>query len=172
LKSSSLFLNSFVWRNLIDDQLPQPSKSSSLLRRLAALIYDSFLLIAITFGYGILLLLIKIIFNGLSNLENIQPGPLLQWLSFGGWLGCLFSYYYVCWRKQGQTLGMKAWRLKLQQQNGDLASPKQCLIRGVSAPLSMACVGLGYLWILLPTAKGCLHDALSETEVIIIKEQK
>ena len=21
------------------------------------------------------------------------------------------GYYYICWRKQGQTLGMKAWRL-------------------------------------------------------------
>jgi len=143
---------------------------ANLLRRLAALIYDSFLLFAITLGYGTLLLLLKIIFNGVDQLENIQPGIFLQWLSFCGWLASLLSYYYICWRKQGQTLGMKAWRIRLQQYDGALASPQQCLIRGLIAPLSMLCLGLGYLWILLPNTKGCLHDTVTQTEVIVIKE--
>ena len=85
------------------------------MRRLAALIYDGFLIFAITLGYGGLLLLLKITFNGINDLENIQPKPLAQWLSLLGWLVSIVGYYFICWRKQGQTLGMKAWRLRLQQ---------------------------------------------------------
>lgn len=170
-KKLKLPLNSpLAWRNSINDQTTQALQPANLLRRLAALIYDSFLLFAITLGYGTLLLLLKIIFNGVDQLENIQPGIFLQWLSFFGWLASLLSYYYICWRKQGQTLGMKAWRIRLQQYDGTLASPQQCLIRGITAPLSMVCFGLGYLWILLPNARACLHDALTHTEVVVIKE--
>lgn len=146
------------------------AQSANLLRRLVALIYDGFLIFAITFAYGALLLLIKIIFNDVDKIENIQPGPVLQWLSFAGWLCCTISYYYICWRKQGQTLGMKAWRLKLQQHNGALATPVQCLTRSLTAPLSMACLGIGYLWVLLPRSKGCLHDIISHTNVVVVEK--
>lgn len=117
-----------------------------------------------------MLLIIKVIFNGVDEIENIQPGPVLQWISLFGWLGCLIGYYYFCWRKQGQTLGMKAWRLRLQQHSGILATPQQCLVRSLLAPLSMACLGIGYLWLLLPAANGCLHDKLSHTDVVLVKE--
>ena len=45
-------------------------------------------------------------------------------------------------------------------------------MRGILAPLSMLCFGLGYLWILLPNARGCLHDVITETEVLVIKNKK
>ena len=160
-----------AWSNLIEHQIqPKTFQTANLLRRMAALVYDSFLVFAITLAYGALLLLIKILFNGINELENIQPGPILQWLSFFGWLCCILSYYYICWRKQGQTLGMKAWRLKLQQHSGALATPEQCLMRSLLAPLSMACLGIGYLWILLPSSDGCLHDIISHTDVVVIEK--
>ena len=150
------------------DQLP----TAKLMRRLAAMIYDIFLLFALTLAYATLLLVIKIIFNGADHLEDVQPGPVLQWLSFVGWIATLGSYYYICWRKQGQTLGMKAWRLRLQQPDGALASPKQCIKRCLSATLSMAAAGIGYLWVLLPSTKGCLHDQYSGTEVVVLAKEK
>ena len=142
--------------------------TANLMRRLAALIYDAFLLFAITLGYGGLLLLIKILFNGLDDLENIQPGVFVQWLSFLGWLGAMSGYYFICWRKQGQTMGMKAWRLKLQQPDGTLASPQQAILRCVLATLSLAAAGIGYLWCLLPPTKACLHDIYTGTEVVLL----
>ena len=69
-------------------------------------------------------------------------------------------------------MGMKAWRLRLQQHDGTLASPKQCIVRGISAPLSMLCLGLGYLWILLPNSKGCFHDLITDTEVVVVKNKR
>ena len=95
--------------------------TANLLRRLMALLYDIFLLFAITLGYGGFLLLVKIVFNGTQGLESVQPGLVMQILSFLGWLASLAGYYFICWRKQGQTLGMKAWRIKLQQPDGSMA---------------------------------------------------
>jgi uncharacterized RDD family membrane protein YckC len=158
------------------DKLAHPQENSmhsaNLLRRLAAFIYDAFLLFAITLSYGLLLLLLKVIFNGTQGLENIQPGPLLQWLSLGGWLAALIGYYFVCWRKQGQTLGMKSWRLRLQQTDGSLATAEQCVKRSVLATLSLCLFGIGYLWCLIPSAKGCLHDIYTGTEVVVLPPSK
>lgn len=146
--------------------------TANLLRRLAALIYDAFLLFAISLAYAFLLLIIKIIFNGTQNPEEIQPGPILQWLSFIGWLLALGSYYFICWRKQGQTLGMKSWRLKLQQADGSLATPEQCIKRSILATVSLGALGIGYLWCLLPPTKACLHDIYSGTEVVLLPPTK
>ena len=146
--------------------------TANLLRRLMALLYDIFLLFAITLGYGGFLLLVKIVFNGTQGLESVQPGLVMQILSFLGWLASLAGYYFICWRKQGQTLGMKAWRIKLQQPDGSMATSQQCLLRAVLACLSMAAAGIGYLWCLLPTSRGCLHDRYSGTEVISQPKEK
>ncbi len=146
--------------------------TANLLRRVAALIYDAFLLFAITLAYGLLLLLVKVIFNGTQGLEDVQPGPILQWLSFFGWLLALASYYFICWRKQGQTLGMKSWRLKLQQADGSLATPEQCIRRSILATLSLGAGGIGYLWCLVSPVKACLHDTYSGTEVVLLPPTK
>lgn len=156
---------------MTDKPISTPAPAN-LLRRLAALIYDAFLLFAITLAYGLLLLLIKVIFNGTQGLEEVQPGPILQWLSFVGWIVALGSYYFICWRKQGQTLGMKSWRLRLQQPDGSLATPEQCIKRSILATLSLAIAGIGYLWCLIPSTKACLHDIYSGTEVVVLPPTK
>jgi|TARA_B110000285_G_scaffold43387_1_gene48259 uncharacterized RDD family membrane protein YckC len=97
-----------------------------------------------------------------------NPPLFLQWLSFIGLYFALSGYYVICWRKQGQTIGMKAWRIRLQQPNGALATPAQCWKRCLVAPLSFLCLGVGYLWCLLPPARQCLHDRYTGTEVIVL----
>ena len=150
----------------------EPYPIANLWRRLAALIYDAFLLFAIVLAYGFLLTLLKVLFNGSQQVEYVQPGALLQWLSFAGLIASLIGYYYICWRKQGQTLGMKSWRLKLQQADGSLATPEQCIKRSLLASLSFAAGGIGYLWCLMPPAKACLHDIYSATEVVVLPKTK
>jgi uncharacterized RDD family membrane protein YckC len=109
---------------------------------------------------------------GAEGIENIQPNAIAQWLSFLGWLICLMGYYFICWRKQGQTLGMKAWRLKLQNIDGTLASPEQCIKRSIFACFSLGLLGFGYLICLIPSRKTCLHDDLSDTQVVLLEKQK
>lgn len=154
-----------------------PSESESyatanLWRRLAALIYDAFLLFAITLAYFSLLTLLKAILISTQPIEDFQPGLLLQCIMMLGWLAALIGYYYISWRKQGQTLGMKSWRLKLQQADGSLATPEQCIKRSLLASLSLAIGGMGYLWCLVPPAKACLHDIYSATKVVVLPKTK
>ena len=141
---------------------------ATLLRRLAGLVYDAFLLFAISLGYGAVLLILRIIIIGIDGAPAVNPPLLLQWLGFIGLYIALSGYYVICWRKQGQTLGMKAWRLRLQQPNGTLATSTQCWKRCLAAPLSLSCLGIGYLWCLLPPANPCLHDRYTGTEVIVL----
>ena len=150
----------------------EPYPTANLWRRLAALVYDAFLLFAIILAYGFLLTVLKVLFSGSQQVEDVQPGALLQWLSFAGLVATLIGYYYICWRKQGQTLGMKSWRLKLQQADGSLATPEQCIKRSLLASLSFAAGGIGYLWCLVPPAKVCLHDIYSATEVVVLPKSK
>ncbi len=156
---------------MTDKPISTPAPAN-LLRRLAALIYDAFLLFAISLTYHLLIVAIKAIFNDTQALEDVQPGPVLQWLISAGWMATLGSYYFICWRKQGQTLGMKSWRLKLQQPDGSLATPEQCIKRSILATLSLAIVGIGYLWCLLPPTKACLHDIYSGTQVVLLPPTK
>ena len=146
-----------------------PTPAASLFRRLAALIYDLFLLFAIAMGYGALLLALKMVITGSEDSQFALP---VQLLASAGLLWALASYYHICWRKQGQTLGMKAWRIRAQQADGSLLSWKQCWIRSLLAPLSLAAGGLGYLYCLIPPRHACVHDIFSHSEVVLIPKER
>ncbi|HAZ80732.1 MAG TPA: hypothetical protein DCX08_12435 [Porticoccaceae bacterium] len=145
--------------------------SAGLFRRMAALVYDLFLLAAIVMAYALVVITpLRMAFYGMPQ-ENGD------WLGFPIWLQIvimfglsfvLISYYWLCWRKQGQSMGMKAWRLKLIQNSGELATNQQCWLRAALAPLSLALFGIGYLWCLLPPNKECIHDRITGTKVVVV----
>ncbi len=148
---------------------------SGLTRRLAALVYDLFLLAAIVMAYALIVITpLRLVFYGMPTTDgNFVAFPaILQVVLMLGLILVLAGYYLLCWRKQGQSMGMKAWRLRLQQSNGDLASLRQCWIRAVLAPLSLGLFGIGYLWCLMSASKDCLHDRFSHTEVVVIPKTK
>lgn len=145
------------------DTAPRPA--ASLPRRLASIVYDAFLVIAISMLYGASVLVVQILMFG-SGEKNFQPtvqGPLFQL----GWYMSIAAFYYYFWRKSGQTVGMRAWRLKLINENGDRPSPAQCAIRILLAPFSLLLFGLGYLWCLVDKNGDAAHDKLSSTRVVI-----
>jgi uncharacterized RDD family membrane protein YckC len=136
-----------------DDQIP------GLIRRLAAIFYDGLLLIALLFvataiitlplGYpsGTMLLVFQ-----LFIFEII---PLIFFTGF--------------WARGGQTLGMRAWRLKLVRMDGDEIGWSDALKRHLTALLSILVFGLGFIWILVDPQKLAWHDRLSKTRLILIQ---
>lgn len=44
-------------------------------------------------------------------------------------MAVIAAYYGLCWTGRGETLGMKAWRLRLLSEHGALPSWRQVLIR-------------------------------------------
>ena len=94
------------------------------LRRIAALVYDIFLLAAISIAYATTFFVIQIFTDGNAATQILTQGqettrleyegPLRYFFLFGWWL-CLALFYNWCWRRSGQTLGMKTWHICLEQ---------------------------------------------------------
>ena len=142
---------------------PQPgpselsnSPSAGLLRQLAAMIYDSLLIFAVL----LFAILVPVMFNGGEAIEwNV-------WLLRFYLLLTVFFYYAWFWQKSGQTLGMRAWRIRVVNEYGANPNFGVSFLRFAFALLSWACLGLGYLWRLFKPYTW--HDRLSGTRVVVL----
>lgn len=135
-------------------------KPAGLFRRLAALFYDSLLLLAIWFVATALLL-------PFTGGEAVRPhNPLLPTYL----LLIAFFFYGWFWMHGGQTLGMRAWKLQLRNLRPGPLSWWQLLLRFLVAIPSAALFGLGYLWLLVDRRKLTWHDRYSETCIVRLKE--
>jgi uncharacterized RDD family membrane protein YckC len=152
-----------------NDQYQAPS----LARRLAAMVYDSLLLMAVSILYGALAVGLNLLINGApATGERVSWG---HWgiLVFIGWILTLCLFFCYFWCKSGQTLGMKTWRIKMfDSQSMDLPSLKQAVIRCVLAPMSMLLLGAGYWLIYINPERQTLHDKLSKTRVLLLAKTK
>ena len=142
-----------------------------LWRRLAAMVYDSFLILAISMAYGAVTLLISSLLFGTRGEKDYTPT--IEGLGFQlGWLltiGCFYAYF---WHKAGQTAGMKAWRLKVMTQDNQSPSFGTGILRFFCALVSLATFGLGYFWSLFDPDKHTLHDKLSKTQTVVTPKLK
>ena len=87
--------------------------SAGLFRRLAALLYDLLLAIAIAFVATAAMLPLT---HGEAILTATQ-GIVAQ-LYHAVLLLAVFAYFGWCWTRSGQTLGMKAWRIRIEGMDG------------------------------------------------------
>lgn len=145
--------------------------SAGLLRRLAALLYDGFLIAAIWMLVDFVILLVA--GTGGNRLVDgqVQTDPLLDALVFAAMLASCAVFYLWFWCRSGQTLGMLAWRLRVQDQDGKLLRPPRALLRLVLAWPSFFLLGLGYLWLLVDARHDALHDRLSKTRVVLLPKE-
>jgi len=152
---------------MIDDSAPS---SPSLLRRLAALLYDILLVLPLIMACVALVMGVRSLLglgpaaDGTVQLEPllVQALALLTTMVFFGWF----------WLKNGQTLGMQAWRIKLLSFAGASPNLRQVVIRCLGAGLSAGCLGLGYLWCLVDRRGRYWHDWLSGTELRLLPGKK
>jgi len=126
---------------------------ASLIKQLAAMLYDSFLIFGVLFFASALALLI-------NQGEAIESNP---WFSLYLLL-TLFTFYAWFWNKSGQTLGMRVWKIRIISESGGNPGWATCYLRLTSALLSLLCLGLGYWWRLFKPYTW--HDRLSKTRII------
>ncbi len=161
-----------------------PAPAAGLLRRLAAAAYDGLLLAAALFLVTALLLIA-------THGDSITSDRVGAWAyAFRALEGLLIvAYFGVSWTARGQTLGMKAWRIRLEGEDGARPRWRTALLRlAVAAPLYLALLGatlmvlahriggLGFVAGALPLAvslafharggRGTLEDRLSGTRVV------
>ena len=142
---------------------PVPTAPSvSLLRRLGAVLYDTLLLLSVLFIATALVLV-------LTGGEAIPAGNPF----FSSYLLFIcFMFYGWFWTHGGQTLGMRAWKIRIQQRNGAAISWWQAVLRFLSAIVSWLALGLGFLWMLMDRDKMTWHDRWSKTVLVLLKPPK
>ncbi len=129
-------------------------RTVSLLRRLAALVYDGIAAFAVVYFAAF----VPVIAAG----GALSPGNPLFALYL---LGIVFVYFTVCWRR-GRTIGMQAWKIEIERVGGGRPDLRACALRFAGATLSAAAFGLGYLAALLDPQRRTWHDRLSGTRLL------
>lgn len=136
---------------------------AGLARRLAAILYDLLLLIALWAAT-------TAAFLPFTGGEAVTPRemPLLELLYRCALLAVLVVFYGAGWTLGGQTLGMAAWRLRVERLDGSLLSWPDALRRLAAAALSWLALGGGWLAMLRDPERRTWHDRLTGTRVIVL----
>ena len=133
--------------------------SASLLRRLGAILYDTFIVIALCFA-------VTAIWLYFVDTEYAAGAAFQSTLFI-----TIFGFFGLFWTRTGQTIGMMAWRIRIQSSEGTSISWMQALIRFMCATFSAGAFGLGYLWMLVNNEKLTLQDKISNTVVVYLPKK-
>ena len=151
---------------MTDSMIPPPSTITyaGLFRRLFAIFYDCFLLLAILF-------IVTAIANALNQGEAIEPGNSLYPLYVLTVFILSYLYFAWFWIHGGQTLGMKTWRIQLHSSDNNRIGWITAAIRFVSALFSWGLFGAGFLLALFDNNSRCWHDLTSKTVLIDLRSR-
>lgn len=142
---------------ILEVNKPKPgiekASTPGFLRRMAAVIYDALLLIAVLFFATA----IALPFN---SGHAFSAG---QYVFSFYLFGVSYLFYAWFWTHGGQTLGMRAWKITLADSNGDCITWQRATLRFFAAILSWTCFGLGFSWCLVDKDRLCWHDRLSNS---------
>jgi uncharacterized RDD family membrane protein YckC len=141
----------------------QPSQPSGLLRRLAAILYDGLLILALMF-------LVTLPFIAARKGEPVETGDNLIYQLCLAALICVYFVGY--WTRSGRTLGMQSWGLRVESTDERRPGLKAASVRFVAALLSWLPLGLGFFWQLWDRDKLTWHDRLSGTRLRHYPKQK
>jgi len=142
-------------------------KTASFLKRLGAMFYDFMLALSFALVVGFLFMAMAM---SLLKLENVPAGSPVAKGIFMLLVLFTFGFYGWFWTHGGQTLGMRAWKLKLVGQGYSEVSWIQAFFRFCYAIISWLPLGMGYLWMLVDKRKLTWHDQASKTYIIDIKK--
>jgi uncharacterized RDD family membrane protein YckC len=158
----------------------QTSQSSfpraGFFRRLAALVYDTLVAVAVGMVAAMVMLITLLLLVENSVLDNqgyenfsdlFQHVPqyqhLLQvWVAL--WVVGFFLWF---WRNGGQTIGMRAWRLRIFSTNDKTFGYGRALLRLISS-----LGGIGTLLVLVDFKnKQSLQDRIAGTEILYLSKE-
>lgn len=134
-----------------------PPRRAGLRRRIASMMYEILLIAALFLVSGFFFIGI------MQKFDRDFVRPIFQ-------LAILFvcgTYFVWFWVHGGQTVAMKAWRLKLIEDSGRLISKKCGIFRFIFAILSLGLFGAGFIWALFDADRKFLHDRLLGTSIVI-----
>jgi uncharacterized RDD family membrane protein YckC len=139
-------------------------------RHLLALVYDTFLVIPIIMVSTALVMALYVQVFPVDTSKDVValPSGLVQ--STATLSAAIF--YFIFWRRGGQTLGMQAWRVKLVNAEGLPVSTSQIFLRLLAALVSYGALGLGLAWRVFDSDRCYLHDRLSGTRLTTVPKTR
>jgi len=123
-----------------------------LARRLAGMLYEAILLFAVAF------------FAGFAFHFASRGAPLEGTLRLAHQLllvAVFAAYFLWCWLRGGQTLAMRAWRVRLVG-----VTPGKALLRFLLA-LLLVPTGISLVWAVFDRDRQFLHDRLAGTRLVL-----
>jgi len=138
---------------------------ASLWLRLAAAIYDLFPLLALWMATaGIVMLAAH------GEVDVAHPSLAYRLTLRSALLVVTAAYFVVSWARGGQTIGMRAWRLRLVDASGQALPWPRCVLRFVVACISLAALGLGFLWCLVDARNRAWHDLVARSVLVRLEK--
>ncbi len=83
-------------------------------------------------------------------------------------LAVVLGFFLLFWRKGGQTLGMRAWKIKLVSLSSDKLTYTQLVIRAITGVAGTALMGAGVFWSLVDRDRLAVHDRLSKSRLVFV----
>ena len=135
---------------------------AGVFRRLFAIFYDIFLLLAILFIFAAIAMTLN---HGkaIETSDNFRPVYAIFML------GICYLYFSWFWIHGGQTLGMKTWQIQMSGSDGQVIDWKTTALRFFTAFFSWGFAAIGFLWAFFDRKKRCWHDLASKTELIDLR---
>ena len=142
------------------------ARPPGLARRLATMVYDLMLL------FGVLVVAAALFYTPfhLGGSESISGPARLVFQAY--LLAVIVLYYWYFWTGGRQTLGMRAWRMRLVRDDGTDLSGTDALRRLVFAAITLAPLGIGLFWMLFNRARLTWYDGLSGTRPVLLAQRK
>lgn len=143
------------------------------MRRLGAWLYDvlvvaALLMVAGFVGFGLVQLALILGWIELGRHQDTAALLGASRLYSLYLLSVVLGFYCWFWHTSGQTIGMRAWRLRVQNTDGCRLTLTQALVRAASALL-----GLGNFWVWLnPGTRLALQDKIAGCEVVVLTKEQ
>jgi uncharacterized RDD family membrane protein YckC len=148
-------------RHLLSAPMNERSSTAPLRLRVFALAYDLLALLGLWFLAGVLALALT---GG-----TLDPHRLAHRIFVQALVTILCSaYFIISWMRGGQTLGMRAWRLRVMRDDGRALAWRQALPRLVVGCISLAALGAGFWWALFDARHLTWHDRAARTIVVTV----
>jgi len=141
--------------------MSDPAEFAPLWRRLAAGLYDFFPILALWMLTGAVAL-------GITHGEmDVKHPPIAYRCAL---LVVTAAYFVLSWSYGGQTLGGRAWSLRVLGRDGKPLSFGKAALRFLLAGVSWLAAGLGFLWILFEPQRRAWHDLATGSQVVRIRK--
>lgn len=159
-----------------EEKAPQLIKRAGFFKRLAAIIYDSLVAVAVGMCAALVIIITLVILfetgvlskQGYENVSDLIQNSIVYALLIQVWVSLwVVGFFLWFWKHGGQTIGMRAWRLRLFSMNEKPVGYGRLLIRLVTS-----FGGLGTLLTLLDyKSKLALQDRASQLEVLALTKE-